>query len=137
MARLGLSEGPRASRQLRMLFAILGLSQLLLGLFMALAPGAFFDSIATYGTRNDHYIRDVATVYLALGVAFLIAVGRPSWRVPVLDVALLQYAFHSVNHLIDIGDSDPGWIGPFNFVALVLTALLFAFVLRHTAEDPA
>ena len=59
---------------------------------------------------------DLATFYLALGAVALVAVRRASWRVPVLALALVQYALHSLNHLIDIGESDPSWLGPANFV---------------------
>ena len=65
----------------------------------------------------------------------LVAVGRESWRVPVLALALIQYALHSLNHLIDIGEADPGWIGPADFVSLALTTLLLAWMLkRETAQ---
>ena len=53
---------------LRPLLALLGLYHLLLGVAMVAAPRTFFDEVATYGAFNDHYIRDVATFYLALGV---------------------------------------------------------------------
>ena len=74
---------------------------------------------------------DLATWYLALGAAALIAVRRASWRVPVLALALIQYALHSLNHLIDIGESDPSWLGPANFASLVLTTVLLAWMLRQ------
>ena len=62
------------------------------------------------------------------------AVRRASWRVPVLTLALVQYALHSLNHLIDIGESDPSWLGPANFVSLLLTALLLGWMLRRESE---
>jgi hypothetical protein len=49
----------------------------------------------------------------------------------VLALALVQYTLHSLNHLIDIGESDPGWIGPADFVSLTLGALLLAWMLRR------
>ena len=52
---------------------------------------------------------DVATWYLALSAAALIAVRSLSWRVPVLVLALIQYALHSLNHLIDVASpTRPG-----------------------------
>jgi hypothetical protein len=77
---------------------------------------------------------DLATFYLALGAVALVAVRRASWRVPVLVFALIQYALHSLNHLIDIGESDPSWLGPANFVSLALTTLLLAWLLRRESE---
>jgi presenilin-like A22 family membrane protease len=105
--------------------------QIALGLLLWLTPGFFYDEIGPFGARNDHYMADVATFYLALGAATLVAVRRESWRVPVLALALGQYALHSLNHLIDIGESDPGWIGPADFVSLTLGALLVAWMLKQ------
>jgi presenilin-like A22 family membrane protease len=112
------------------LLALFGAAQLVLGVLLWAAPGTFFDEIGPYGTRNDHYMADVATFYLALGAAALVAVVRSSWRVPVLAVALLQYVLHSVNHLIDVGEADPAWLGPANLVALAATAALLGWMLR-------
>jgi hypothetical protein len=116
---------------MRILLIAFALGQLLLGLLLWLTPGFFYDEIGPFGARNDHYMGDVATFYLALGAVALVAVRRVSWRVPVLALALVQYALHSLNHLIDIGESDPGWIGPADFVSLTLTAALLGWMLRR------
>jgi hypothetical protein len=121
-------------RFMRILLIAFALGQLLLGLLLWLFPGFFYDEIGPYPPRNDHYMADLATFYIALGAAVLVAVRRPSWRLPVLAVALVQYALHSVNHLIDIGKSDPSWLGPANFVSLLLTALLLGWMLRQESE---
>lgn len=122
--------------RLRQTFVFLGVTQLALGAFQAIAPGPFFDAVADFGPRNDHYLRDVSTLYLALGITLLLAAGRPAWRVPVLTFATIQYALHALNHLIDIGDADPSWVGPFDFVSLTLFAFLLAYVLRDAARTP-
>ena len=114
---------------MRILLTVFALGQLLLGALLWLAPGFFYDEIGPFGARNDHYMGDVATFYLALGAAALVALRRLSWRVPVLALAFVQYALHSLNHLIDIGESDPGWRGPADFVSLTLTAVLLAWML--------
>ena len=117
------------------LITALGAYHLLLGAFMALAPRRFFDDIATYGAYNDHYIRDLATFYLALGAALVMAATRRAWQVPLLAFALLQYALHVVNHLIDIGDTEPGWIGPVNAIALAVVAVLLWWMLRIAGKQ--
>jgi uncharacterized membrane protein len=119
---------------MRILLIVFALGQLVLGLLLWLAPGFFYEEIGPYGPRNDHYMADIATFYLALGAAALVAVRRPSWRVAVLALALVQYALHSLNHLIDIGESDPSWLGPANFASLLLTALLLGWMLRRESE---
>jgi hypothetical protein len=111
------------------LLALFAVAQLVLGLLLWLAPGFFFDQIGPYGVRNDHYMGDLATWYLALGGAALASVRLASWRVPVLALAFAQYALHSLNHLIDIDHAHPKWLGPANFVSLVLTTVLLAWML--------
>lgn len=109
---------------------IFGIAQLALGLSMAFVPGTFFEEIGPYAPRNDHYIRDTSTFYLALGAVSLVAWRAVSWRIPVLVFALVQYVLHSVNHLIDVGEADPEWLGPANLASLVLTAGLLGWLLR-------
>ena len=136
MATVDRVAAPATARAERVRTALLalGLTQLGLGAFMALAPGTFFDTIADYGIRNDHYLRDLATFYLALGIVLMVASDRRSWRAPVLAFAVIQYGLHTLNHLLDIGDADPGWIGPFNFVSLAVFTALFVYVLRAQAQ---
>ena len=115
---------------MKALLALFALAQLVLGALLWLAPGFFFDEIGPYGVRNDHYMVDLATWYLALGAAALVAVRRASWRVPVLALAFAQYALHSVNHLIDVGDAHPKWLGPANLVSLALTCVLLGWMIN-------
>lgn len=117
-------------RALRPFLYVFAAAQLALGLGLWLAPKAFYDNVGPYGARNDHYMGDLATFYLALAVAAFVAARRPAWRVPVLGLAALQYALHSLNHLIDIGNAHPGWLGPANFAALLATTVLLVWMLR-------
>jgi hypothetical protein len=128
-------SGPHLSEaRLRQGIILLGAIQLATGAALALAPGAFFDQIAAYGTRNDHFLRDISTYYLAAGAALFMALGRPSWRVPVLFVVTAQYALHAINHLFDIGDADPGWLGPFNFFAITALMIVLGYLLAAAAR---
>ena len=122
-------------RFMRILLIVFAIGKLVLGLLLWLAPGFFYDEIGPYGVRNDHYMADLATFYLALGAVALVAVPALSWRLPVLAFALVQYALHSLNHLIDIGESR-------SVVARVrrspsrcmLTTLLLGWLLRQESE---
>jgi uncharacterized membrane protein len=124
-----------ARRALPALLTVFAVAQLILGALLWLTPGFFHDEIGPYGPRNDHYMGDVATWYLALGVLALIAARRPVWRAPVLLLALIQYGLHSVNHLIDIGEADPEWLGPFNFASLAITTLLLWWMFTVARSD--
>jgi hypothetical protein len=118
----------------RALLALFAAVQLLIGAGLWLAPGFFHDEIGPYGVRNDHYMGDLATWYLGLGAAAVVAVRRTGWRVPVLALAFIQYALHSINHVIDVGEADPGWLGPANLVSLLLATLLLGWMLRTESE---
>jgi hypothetical protein len=119
---------------MRQALVLLAAVQLFLGAFLAIAPGTFADKIAPYGQATDHFLRDIATFYLAIGAALLLAVARQAWRVPILFLVLIQYVLHSANHLIDIGGTDPGWLAPFNFVSLALITFATGYVLAAAAR---
>jgi hypothetical protein len=108
-----------------------------LAIFMAAAPHAFFKAVGPFGAFNSHYIRDTASFEAALGLGLLIAIRRPSWRVPVLAVVTVQFALHSANHLLDIGKAHPHWTGYFDFFSLLVSTALLAWLWRAAARAPA
>jgi hypothetical protein len=117
--------------------ALLGVYNVALAVFMAVAPHTFYDSVGPFGVRNDHYIRDTATFSAAIGVGLLIALRRPSWRVPMLAISAVQFALHSINHLLDIDKAHPAWNGYFDFFSLAAATILLAWLLRVArAERP-
>jgi len=113
----------------------LAATQLVLGLWLALAPGAFYDALAGFGARNVHFLRDNASYYLASAPVLAIAASRASWRAPVLALVGLQYALHAINHLIDVSDSDPSWVGPFDLVTITLAAVVMGVMFRAALRD--
>jgi len=120
----------------KILLLVFAVAQLVLGALLWLTPGFFFDEVGPYGTRNDHYMGDLATWYLALGGVALVAVSRPGWRLPVLVLAFVQYALHAVNHLLDVGEADPEWLGPANLASLLVTCALLGWMV-NAAREPA
>lgn len=113
------------------LLVFAGLS-IVLGLAMAFVPGTFFEEVAPYEPRSDHFIRDLATYSLASGGVFAVAAYVPSWRLPVLAFAALQYLLHAVNHLVDIGDTDPASLGVIAFVYITIGAVVLGVLLSRT-----
>ena len=99
-----------------------------LALLMAGAPHTFFELIGPFDAYNGHYIRDTATFEAAIGVALLISLRRPAWRAPVLGLATIQFALHSVNHLLDIGDAHPAWTGYADFFSLAAFTLMLGWL---------
>ncbi len=119
---------------LRAVLILLGIYQIAQALWMIVSPGSFFDAVAGFGVQNDHYIRDNATFSLAIGVGLLVAVGRPSWRFPVLLVTTVWFATHAVNHLVDIGEADPDWVGPVDFIVLLVVSVALAYLTAVAAR---
>lgn len=115
---------------------VYGAEQLLQGLWMAVAPGSFFSAIGPFGDRNDHYVRDAATWSLALGVLCLIGARlNAQARGALLGFAGLQAALHTVNHVIDAGDADPGWVGIFDAATLAALAAGLLYLARETTKE--
>ncbi len=108
--------------------------QFVTAVWLAVAPGNFVDTIASFGPVDHHFLRDISTAYFAMGAGLAMSIGRPSWRVPVLFVVALQYALHTINHLFDIGGTDPAWQGYFNFVSLLGLTVLLGWMLAGAAR---
>ena len=119
---------------MRILLTVFAVTQILLGALLWLTPGFFHDEIGPYGARNDHYMGDLATFYIALGAVALVAIRRSSWRVPLLAFAAGEYLLHSLNHLIDVGEADPSWLGPANLALVVLSTVLLGWMLQRERE---
>ena len=109
---------------------VFGVYALGIGLFMLFFPGTFFDTLGTFGVRNDHYIFDNATFEIPQGLLLLAAVRRVSWRVPALAFATLHWALHSVSHIVDPHHGAGDVIGWLEAAGLVATTVILAIALR-------
>jgi hypothetical protein len=110
---------------------VFGVYSTLIGLFMLIAPGAFYDTLGAFGPRNDHYIFDNASFELPLGLLLLAALRWPTWRVPALAFATLHWALHSISHIIDTGHADGRLIGLLEFAGLAVGTILLTVALRR------
>ena len=119
---------------LLLLFA--GAQQLLVGVWAFLSPGSFYDAIAKYPPENDHFLKDIGSWNVALGLAALIAWRTPSWRRGMLGVLDVQYGLHAISHGIDLDQADSDAAGVSTLVLLVLAAVLFAALFAREREAP-
>jgi hypothetical protein len=120
----------RLHRILPVAVGVLAGYELLLGLWMLVAPRSFFDQIAAFGAYPPHFIRDTATYQLALGATLAAAVGRPSWRAPLLAFAALQSGLHAINHWVDVGKASTLSIGLFDAISLTVLTVVIALLWR-------
>jgi hypothetical protein len=78
-----------------------GAYYLLVGLALFFAPAFFYAHVAQIGTFNGHYMRDLGSFLIPLGVALIWAASDPRHNVSVLAFAAVASAFHVASHIMD------------------------------------
>ena len=91
---------------MRAIFWILGLLNLGNGLWMLLAPAAWYHDLPAgvpdTGPLNLHFVRDIGAAFTTIGVAFCVAAPHAPYRRGVLLGATLFYALHAAVHVADL-----------------------------------
>jgi hypothetical protein len=123
------------ARYVEVTLVVFGVYSVLVGLFMLVAPGTFFDTLGNFGVRNDHYIFDVAAFELPLGLMLLAAVKWSSWRVPALAFATVHWGLHALSHIIDPHHAAGDAIGWLEAGGLVGATALLAIALRASIVE--
>jgi hypothetical protein len=123
----------RVQRILPTAVGVLAAYELVLGLWMVVSPRSFYDQVAAFGGYPPHFIRDVSSWQVALGVTLAVAYGRPSWRVPLLAFAALQTGLHAINHWVDVNDASSLGMGLFDAISLTALFAVIAALWRAAA----
>jgi hypothetical protein len=118
------------TRYVEVILIVFGAYSVALGLFMLFAPGPFFDTLGSFGVRNDHYIFDNASFEFPLGLMLLAALRWPSWRVPALAFATVHWGLHAVSHIIDPHHAAGESVGWLEAAGLVVTTVFLGIALR-------
>jgi hypothetical protein len=117
-----------SEQTLRISVAAVAAVNLAIGLWAGIAPSSFYDQIATYGAENGHFLGDIASAYLGIGIALAIAVSRPSWRVPALAATALFWAIHALNHLGDVDEASSDAKGVTDTILIALGAAAIGYL---------
>jgi len=120
------------SRYVDVILVVYGIYSIAVGLFMALGPVAFFDTLGAFGARNTHYILDNASFELPLGLLLLAAMRWSTWRVPALAYATAHWGLHALSHLVDTNHHTGVWVGYLEFGGLAASTVLLAIALRYS-----
>jgi hypothetical protein len=123
-----------SERSLQVVLALIGATNAAVGALALIAPDTFFDQIGKYGVENSHYVGDVGAFVLAFGIAVLISIRLPSWRVPVLGLGAIYYGLHALNHVFDTGEARSEARGWFDAIYIALGAVLLAYLARVAAR---
>ncbi len=124
----------------RVLLAIVAIGYIGVGAWAALAPRSFYDNfpggghqwVSADGPFNEHLVRDVGTLNLALAAVAIAALARPGrYLVQVIAGATLVYsAPHFLYHLFHLDLLDTG-DKVFQTGSLAITVIAPALLLIH------
>jgi hypothetical protein len=121
--------------------AIAGLTHLLVGLAMLLAPMWFFVTIGTFPPFNRHYTGDMGAFQLALGAGLLVAARTRARQRLLIASAAAGNLLHMLNHAYDalISRATLGyWLadtGPMLVLTLALLLVSAGWLGRVTPDD--
>ena len=111
-----------------------GLFTLGSGLALLFLPRRFYDSVADFGTYNQHFMGDVGAFTIALGIGLIIA-ARDPWRYrPLIGIGAIGSLIHVAHHAYDDFFSGQGVSRHFllNTLPLLVLAILLAFAWYAT-----
>ena len=112
------------------LSALLGAMLAVNGSYMLAAPGSWYDAVpgvAESGPLNAHFVRDIGTIYLLTGLAFLWLARSPRARGAAL-VGALFLALHGLIHLGE-GISSDHWHNLASMLACICAPAVLALWL--------
>lgn len=107
--------------------AVIGLQ----GVWAFVAPRSFYDTLAEFPPFNAHFIRDIGTIQIGVGVAGVVGALRRSNAVITGLAGLVAFqVMHVVSHVVDRDDGGrPGFdIPALGALALLTTVALVAAV---------
>jgi uncharacterized protein YjeT (DUF2065 family) len=127
------------------LAALNGLFLSVNGLFMLVAPGAWYElvpGVTDTGFFNQHFIRDIGIIQLFLGAAFIIGIIRPALRIVLWAAATAWLAAHAAFHLweVAVGICAPSaLVRDFPAVSLpaIIGALLTVWAIHRARAEGA
>lgn len=125
--------------QQRIVLLFLAIAALVVGVWALLAPESFYDDfpgggrhwVSPLGPYNEHLVRDVGSLNLAIGV--LMAWAASSLDRRIVQGSLIVYLVNSVPHfffhVFHLDDLDESSDQIFQTVSLALLVVLPAFLL--------
>jgi hypothetical protein len=91
---------------MRAFFWIFGLTNVVNGLWMMLAPAAWYRGLPAgvpdTGPLNVHFVRDIGAAFFTIGVAFVATAPSAPRRRGVVLAAALFFVLHALVHVADL-----------------------------------
>lgn len=111
--------------------AVIGGSFALQGLWAFVSPRGFYDALAVFEPFNHHFIRDIGSMEMGIGIAAIVAARRAGGLVVGLTALAAFQVLHVLSHVID---RDDGGRPAFDIAALGLAAALTVGALVFAAR---
>ncbi len=110
------------------LAVLLGVAALANGVFMLLAPEAWYfavPGVTTTGSFNQHFLRDIGLIFLLIGAGFLAGAFQPRQRLLLWAAPTIWLSGHALFHFweVSVGICSASAI-PRDFPAVTLSAIL-------------
>jgi hypothetical protein len=85
---------------------ILGLISVGNGLWMLFSPEGWYyglpAAVPDTGPLNLHFVRDIGSAFMTLGIALWAGAVKPAWRRPALYANALFFTLHALVHVSDL-----------------------------------
>jgi hypothetical protein len=114
------------SRWIQWVVAIAGIFYTFVGVTQLVAPAWFFTNVGPYPPFNRHYMGDLGSFTLPMGIALLIAARHPFQHRLFIGFVAAGSLIHSLNHLYD--DLVGAAPDPFGTAVLLIFGLVMVWV---------
>ena len=115
---------------MRTLVLLGGLLYVFIGAGLLFAPEWFFSNVGTFPPFNRHYMGDLGSFLLPLGIGLLIAARDPLRHRSLILVAAIGSLLHAINHVYDailLGAGIAHWL--LDTLPLLIYGIALTFVV--------
>jgi hypothetical protein len=118
-------------RVARLWCGVIGAAIAAQGLWAFVSPRGFYDVLAVFEPFNHHFIRDIGSMQMGIGIAAVVAARKATGLVVGLTALTAFQVLHVLSHVID---RDDGGRPAFDIAALgsaaALTVVALVFAVR-------
>ncbi len=120
----------------RLVVLISGIFYIFVGLALLFTPTWFFAHIGNFPPFNRHYMGDLGSFVLPLGVGLVFASANPVRHLGIIGAVLAANLLHSINHIYDaLIEHAPLTYWVIDPGALLLFAAVFLWVAWQIQKD--
>lgn len=120
----------------RIIIGVAGLGYLSAGVVQLVAPQWFFENIGYFPPFNRHYLGDLGSFLLPLGIGLLVAARNPVAHRGLVGIGAAASVLHLLNHVYDdLGTSPILDHAAFELLPLFALAALMSMVWYRLAHN--